>query len=349
MVRFRSPEAALEAGPSALKGLGLPDPALSALFRAPGSPGREADLRWLEAPDHHLLALPDPEYPERLAHIPDPPPLLYIEGEPRALDPGPVIALVGARSPSRAGERTARAFARDLAASGFTIVSGLARGIDAAAHRGALEASGKTVAVQGCGPDRVYPPEHSGLAREIAESGALVTEFPTGTPPRGSHFPQRNRIVSGLSLGTLVIEAGSRSGALTTARCAGRQGREVWAVPGSINNPLSRGSHRLLREGAKLVENLTDITEELPRPARVFPPEAPGETKEALPGLTSDQHTVLRCVDHDPTALEDVAARSGLTPNRVSAILLELEIRGVVTAEPGGLFTRLPEEGTRRP
>ncbi len=354
MEQFPSPQAVLAATSATLKAAGLPKAACLALRENPSSPDWESDCRWLQPPDHHLMALPDSSYPERLAQIPDPPPLLYIEGCPDILDTGPMLALVGTRRPTRSGERTAQAFARDLAKAGFIIVSGLAQGIDAASHRGALEASGKTVAVQGCGPDRTYPPEHSELARKIAEAGALVTEFPTGTPPRGSHFPRRNRIVSGLALGVLVVEAGNRSGALITAHYAGQQGREVWAVPGSIYSSLSRGPHRLIREGAKLVENLIDIIEELPQMTLkgagsydASEPLSHGEPTPFLSGLTEDQEEVARCVDPDPTALEQVVARSGLTPDRVSAILLELEIRGVIVAEPGGFFTRLPEQGTR--
>ncbi len=355
MDRFPSSGEALAADPESLRAIGLPEPALAARKANRGSPREDTDCHWLQQDHHHLLARNQPGYPELLVQIPDAPPLLYVEGHPAALDRGPLIAVVGTRRPTRSGQENARSFARDLAASGFTVVSGLARGIDGAAHRGALEANGTTVAVQGCGPDRIYPAEHSSLAQEIAGSGALVSEFPTGVPPQGPNFPQRNRIISGLSLGVLVVEAGPRSGALTTARWAGRQGREVWAIPGPIQSPLSRGPHRLIREGAKLVETLVDIAEELPQsgPSQLGLASSPRETEPPDAGLTSDQQAVLQAVELQATAPEQVAARSGLTPHRVSGILLELEIRGLVASEPGGFFTRLaeacsPEGGSRR-
>ncbi|HKJ71034.1 MAG TPA: DNA-processing protein DprA [Gammaproteobacteria bacterium] len=341
--RLPDPAAALD-DPAALEAAGLPQGSAETLARRRPGAGFHADCRWLEDPERHLLVRGDPGYPALLAAIVEPPPLLYLEGDPAAIDRGPAVAIVGSRTATRAGRDNARSFARDLAGCGFTVISGLAAGIDAAAHRGALEAGGITAAVQGCGPDRVYPAEHAALAADIAAGGALVTELPVGTPPRAAHFPQRNRLISGLSLGVLVVEAGAKSGALTTARWAGSQGREVLAVPGPINSPLSRGPHGLIREGAKLVENLADIAEELrtdrPVPSRTgHPPSLPDD-------LTPDQALVAENVDFQPTALDEVVAGSGLTPDRVSAILLELEIRGVVAAEPGGRFTRTPARGT---
>jgi DNA processing protein len=337
------PVAAL-ADPARLATAGLPRGALDALGRGRPANGFHADCRWLEGARRHLLAPPEAGYPALLGELPEAP-LLYVEGDPAALDSGPALAIVGSRTATRAGRETARAFARDLAASGFTVVSGLARGIDAAAHRGALEGGGRTLAVQGRGPDRVYPAEHGPLAAEIAETGALISEFPVGTPPRPQHFPQRNRLISGLSLGVLVVEAGEGSGALTTARWAGSQGREVLAVPGSIHSPLSRGPNGLIREGAKLVEDLADIAEEL-RPGGPVPSVTDGDAPPQPDDLTPDQALVADSVDFHPTTLDRVVARSGLTPDRVSAILLELEIRGVVAAEAGGRFARSPAKGT---
>jgi DNA processing protein len=344
MAGLAEPESALT-DPEALAAAGLPTPAREAAVRRRPVQGFFDDCRWLGGAHRHLLARGGPAYPGLLADLPEPPPLLYVEGDPAALEAGPTLAIVGSRKASRSGQATARAFGRDLAGCGFTVVSGLARGIDAAAHRGALEGGGVTVAVQGRGPDRVYPAENGPLAAEIVERGALVSEFPVGTPPRPNHFPQRNRLISGLSLGVLVVEADAKSGALTTARWAGSQGREVLAVPGSIHSPLSRGPNGLIREGAKLVEDLADIAEEL-RPGPPVPPETAGAVPAPASGLSSDQALVADSVDFHPTSLDQVVARSGLTPDRVSAILLELEIRGVVAAEPGGRFTRNPAQGT---
>ena len=324
---------------------GVNRPTAEAIIRGQVTDGFAADRAWLEEDRRTLLCRPDPAYPQLLAETADPPLLLYLAGDVTALDPGPTLAIVGSRGASRVGRETARSFARDLASAGFTIVSGLARGIDGAAHRGVLEAGGRTVAVLGSGPDRVYPAEHAALAEEVAASGAVVSEFPIGTPPRGGNFPRRNRIVSGLSLGVLVVEAAQRSGALTTARWAGSQGREVMAVPGSIHSPQSRGPHTLIRQGAKLVETLADIAEELPQGGAV--PWQTAAHGEPGPGLSAEQRRVTSCVDFAPTAPDLVVARSGLTPDRVSAILLELEIQGVVAAEPGGFYIRLPADGAQ--
>ncbi|MEF8792285.1 DNA-processing protein DprA [Thiohalorhabdus sp.] len=323
------------------EGSGLPQAALDALRHRRPPRAFYDDCHWLERPGRHLVLLGEAGYPDLLRDLPEPPPLLYVEGDPTALQASPTLALVGSREASRSGCETARAFARDLAGCGFTIVSGLARGIDAAAHRGALDGGGITVAVQGRGPDRVYPAEHGQLAAEMVEGGALISEFPVGTPPRPGHFPQRNRLISGLCLGVLVMEAGAKSGALTTARWAGSQGREVLAVPGSIHSTLSRGPNGLIREGAKLVEELADIAEEL-RSHRPVPIQSTADAAALAPDLTPDQALVADCVDFHPTTLDQVVARSGLTADRVSAILLELEIRGIVGAEPGGRFTRTP-------
>lgn len=348
MARFPDPEAIAAAPASELRACGLGDRALQGLRAGPDAEALTSDLAWLDGPGRQLLTRPDPAYPEALARIPDPPPVLYLQGRPEALDRGPALAVVGSRSPTRAGREDARAFARDLARAGFTIISGLARGIDAAAHQGALDADGETVGVLGCGPDRIYPAENAHLYGAVSEAGAIATELPVGAPPRAGHFPRRNRIVSGLALGVLVVEAGVRSGALTTARCAGSQGREIYAIPGSIHSPQSRGPHRLIREGAKLVESLEDIVEELRPGATVGAKAAPAEEGDSLTGLSEDQGRVAASLGFEPTSLDTVVTRSGLTPNRVSAILLELEMEGIVAAEPGGFFSRRPH-GIQRP
>uniref|UniRef100_UPI002AFE9608 DNA-processing protein DprA n=1 Tax=Castellaniella sp. TaxID=1955812 RepID=UPI002AFE9608 len=245
------------------------DPALAARLRQPPGPDIQAAidqaLDWLRADGHHLLTLADPHYPRALYALADPPPILYAHGRLDILN-RPMLAIVGARHATADGERNAHAFARHLALQGWCVVSGLASGIDGAAHAGALdagEAGGGTLAVLGTGIDRVYPPAHHALAHRIATHGLLLSEFPLGTPGLPFHFPQRNRLVAALSQGVLVVEAAARSGSLITARLAGELGREVFAIPGSIHSPLSRGCHALIRQGAKLVESGQDIVEEL--------------------------------------------------------------------------------------
>lgn len=300
--------------------------------------GVERDLKWLAAPGHHLLTLDDAAYPPLLREIADPPPLLFVTGDPAVLA-RPQVAMVGSRNPSPGGREHAAALARALARSGLTITSGLAVGIDAAAHHGALQAGGHSIAVAGTGPDRVYPQCHGTLAREITGRGALVTEFPTGTPPRREHFPRRNRIISGLSLGVLVVEAALRSGSRITARHAADQGRDVFAVPGSIENPLARGCHALLREGAKLVEAADDVLEEIyPDASRPAPSARVCSAPE--PGADQRERRVLEAIGHDAVAVDRLIERTGLTADAVSAILLSLELRGLVAAAAGGLYVR---------
>ncbi|MDJ0701013.1 MAG: DNA-processing protein DprA [Woeseiaceae bacterium] len=291
---------------------------------------------------HHTIRLGDDDYPELLARIPDPPELLYVLGDIDALHM-PSIAIVGSRNPTRGGVRNAHDFASHLGKTGFTIVSGLAQGIDTAAHRGALDAGAPTVAFLGTGVDRVYPAANRDLAHEIAASGALVSEFPLGTQPQAWHFPRRNRLISGASLGTLVIEAARRSGSLITARLAGEQGREVFALPGSIHNPLVRGCHQLIRSGAKLVETADDILTELaPLVGHLL--QTTGETA-AKPDreVTRDPDYVrlLEVIGHDPLSVETLAEQSGLTIEQVSSMLLILELDGKVEALSGGRYTLL--------
>jgi DNA processing protein len=294
---------------------------------------------WLDA-GGAMITLKDARYPALLADIPDPPPVLFLRGSAAALG-GAQLAIVGSRNPSHAGSDTAFDFAASLSRIGFSIASGLARGIDTAAHRGALHAAGITVAVMGNGPDRIYPEANRALAERIVESGgALVTEFFPGDPPRPAHFPRRNRIISGLSLGTLVVEAAVRSGSLITARCAVEQGREVFAVPGSIHQPASRGCHRLIRQGARLVERVEDVVEEFEwlaerRPAGITETGAAAATED----IGEDLLRVYRCVTHDPADIDTLAGRCGLEPSRILADLLTLELRGLV-CKSAGFFTR---------
>ncbi|MEZ5462043.1 MAG: DNA-processing protein DprA [Dokdonella sp.] len=316
-----------------------------------------SDLEWLAAPAHHLLGWNDPDYPSLLQEIPGAPAALFVDGDPSLLWM-PQIAMVGSRSASEAGMATTRRFARALSSAGFTITSGMADGIDGAAHRAALEVGGKTVAVLGTGPDLVYPRKHRGLAAEIAGNGALVSEFPPGTVGKPDHFPRRNRIISGLSLGTLIVEAGLKSGSLITARYANEQGREVFAIPGSINNPLARGCHQLIREGARLTESVEDIIGDLSSLAASLGdrlrarleagPTDPAQVasgREALPGKLDPEYLrLLDALGHEEVALDTLAERTGMTIAALSSMLLVLELEGLVSAARGGKYTRLPAE-----
>lgn len=259
--RFGSAAAALAAGETGWREAGLPAPARRALTEQPGAARAAADA-WLDVADHHFLSVVDAGYPAALAELDLPPPWLYALGDPDLLD-YPAIAIVGSRNPSHAGREAGHEFGRALAASGLVIVSGLARGIDAAAHEGALAADGLTIAVTGTGLDRVYPAANKALAERIAERGLLVSEFGLGTVPARGNFPRRNRVIAGLCTATLVVEAARASGSLITARMASAANREVFALPGSIHNPLARGCHQLIREGAKLVETTDHILEEI--------------------------------------------------------------------------------------
>ncbi|MDY6812266.1 MAG: DNA-processing protein DprA [Pseudomonadota bacterium] len=342
VARFGTPEAVFAAGEEGWRAAGL-GPVWVERLRAPPWQQVDQDLRWLEAPAHHLLLQGQPDYPALLAEIPDPPPLLFVTGDPAALHT-PSIAIVGSRRPTPEGQRTACDFARALARSGLTIASGLAIGIDAAAHEGALAAQGSTLAVCGAGPDRIYPARHAGLARRIVAEGALVTEFPPGTPPLPANFPRRNRILSGLAHGVLVVEAAERSGSLITARLAAEQGREVFAVPGSIRNPLARGCHRLLRQGAVLVETASEVLAELPALGRQLEPASPAPAHvvpAADPTLSAPARHTLQAMGFEPVSVDVLVARTALTVDALSSILLELELQGHVLAIPGGLYSRV--------
>lgn len=300
------------------------------------------ESEWLQQENHHRIRLGDEAYPELLAGIPGPPDRLYVVGDLEILHL-PALAIVGSRNPTSGGAQNAFEFARHLGRTGFCIVSGLAQGIDAAAHRGALAAKAPTVAFLGHGIDRVYPAVNHGLAREIARHGALVSEFPLGTAPNRALFPQRNRLISGLSLGTLVVEAARRSGSLITARLASEQGREVFAIPGSIHNPLTRGCHQLIRQGAKLVEAADDIIAELAPLAghmlqtidtAISPQEARVEVDEEYVKL-------LEALGHDPVSADEIVERSGLTIDQVSSMLLILELEGKIEKLSGGRYSVL--------
>ena len=288
-------------------------------------------LDWLQQPQNHLITLADSDYPHALLEIPDPPPIIYAKGQPHWLNTRS-IAVVGSRNASPQGEKNAEDFARALSNHGFCIVSGMALGIDGAAHRGALKANGATVAVVGTGLDIVYPARHRELAHQIAEHGIIISEFPLGTPSRAQNFPQRNRIISGLGLGCLVVEANVQSGSLITARLAAEQGREVFAIPGSIHSPLSKGCHQLIKQGAKLVDNIQDIVDELGA-------SMVAETLHEAPA--TEAHPILDCIGYDPISVESLLERSGLTSDSLSAMLLVLELENKVASLPGGRYQRI--------
>jgi DNA processing protein len=288
-------------------------------------------MDWLSDDAHQAITLADERYPSALLQTADPPLMLYVLGRVETLAHPRQLAIVGSRNPTPQGESNARQFARCLAEADVCVVSGLALGIDGAAHTGALEGGGSTIAVVGTGLDTVYPKRHEALARRIAEHGAIVSEYPLGTPPLAAHFPQRNRIISGLSQGTLVVEAAVRSGSLITARMAAEQGREVFAIPGSIHAPQSRGCHALIRQGAKLVESAQDILEDL----RLAEPGRSGPTDPV-----AGEDSLLSAMGFDPVGLDALQARTGLDTATLQARLLELELDGQVGRLPGGLLQR---------
>jgi DNA processing protein len=295
----------------------------------------DADLAWLRAaPERHALPYRDPRYPPALREIAVPPPVLFVDGDPHMLAL-PQVAIVGSRQPTPYGIDNAWRFARDLGRCGLALTSGLAMGIDAAAHRGALDAGAPTIAVMATGPDSVYPRANRDLARRIAGHGALVSEFPVGTKPLRHHFPRRNRLISGLALGVLVVEAKLPSGSLTTARHALEQGREVFAIPGAIGNPLARGCHALLREGAVLTENATDILVHV-APQLVARTAADAGAAGAVRDAGSA--AVIAAIGHESVHFDTIVTRSRLTAPEVSSILSALEIQGEIAAMPGARY-----------
>ena len=301
----------------------------------------EKDLNWLAAsPEHHIIYLTHPDYPALLKTIPDPPLLLFVAGDPLSLSM-PQLGIVGSRNPTAGGLDTAHDFAFELAKNGLATCSGLALGVDGAAHMGALHAEAQTVAVIGSGLDVIYPARHARLANRIKNQGAMVSEFAPGTAPLAAHFPRRNRIISGLSVGILVIEAARRSGSLITARLAAEQGREVFAIPGSIHNPLVRGNHRLIKCGANLVETSQDIINGLGSLLGVLATQLE-PSNQAVPGAKPVPlaEPLMAYIDYDPVDFDALIARSGLTAEHVSAMLSSLEIQGCIVALPGGRYCR---------
>ncbi len=340
LAEFGSPQRIFNAGYQALKAR-IPAPLARALCEPPSDAiARQVELtmEWLQAPGNSLLTLLDPAYPAALAQIPDPPALLYLKGRPELLA-APALAVVGSRNATLQGKANAEVFAQALSCAGLTIVSGLALGIDAAAHHGALGGAGSTVAVIGTGVDIFYPARNRGLAQRIALEGCIVSEYALGTPPLPSNFPRRNRIISGLAAGVLVVEAAAQSGSLITARLAADQGREVFAIPGSIHAALSKGCHKLIKEGARLVESAAEVLGEL----RISPLAAMGQAPApaALPGASPAGNAVLAAMAHEPVDPDALALLCATAPGQLSLILLELELAGRVERLPGGLFQRL--------
>lgn len=308
----------------------VPETLAASILERSRGPEIEKAVRWAGKPGHAVLTLADAAYPKQLLEIPDPPALLYVAGEARLLC-SPALAMVGSRNATPQGLRNAHAFARALSDAGLAIVSGLAIGVDSEAHRGGLEGSGSTIAVLGTGIDVIYPRRNAPLADDILSRGALVSEFPLGTEPHAGNFPRRNRLISGLARGCLVVEAAVDSGSLISARLAADQGREVFAIPGSIHSPLSKGCHALIKQGAKLVESAQDVLDELGIPAR----------RAEIAPEPGGGHDLLDKMGFDPCDIDELTVRSGLPAEAVSAALLELELDGKIAGLPGGLYQRI--------
>ncbi|MCF6218272.1 MAG: DNA-processing protein DprA [Gammaproteobacteria bacterium] len=317
-----------------------------AYIKNPGWKRTEKALLWAEQPACHIIPLSSPDYPSLLKQIADPPPLLFAKGDVDLLK-DPQIAIVGSRNPTPQGLQNAYNFAYALSQAGLIITSGLAMGVDAEAHKGALSSQGQTIAVTGTGLDILYPRSNHALARQIIESGVVISEFPLGTTPNPGNFPRRNRIISGLSLGVLVVEAGLASGSLISARLAAEQGREVFAIPGSIHNPMSKGCHQLLRDGAKLVESLSDILQEIDVQLSPFlssktePPESGLNVQ-----LDESLELLLKNIGDDPVSVDELIARCGLTAEQISSMLIQLELNDLVVSSAGRYY-KLPEKVTK--
>jgi len=337
-------EAAANIGAAGIPGVELPRSTRD-YFAAPDEAAIGADLDWIQSRNCKLVPCTSLEYPALLAQTSRAPAVLYVLGNVSALHT-PQLAIVGSRSPTASGRETARHFAEYFARAGISVTSGLALGIDSASHEGALIAGGRTIAVCGTGLDIVYPRQNLPLARRIEERGALVSEFPPRTPPLAPHFPRRNRIISGLSFGTLVVEAARSSGSLITARHATDQGREVFAVPGSIHNPLSRGCHDLIRAGAKLVENAEDVLVEVlnflqPQSLATCTPRL-AAVAGAAPPLDKEYEILLDALGFEPASIDVLVARTGFPSDSVTSMLLILELQGRLAIQPGGRYGRLP-------
>ncbi len=336
---YPTPEAILQEKPQALRALGLQETTVSALGN-PQWTKVENSLQWLAShTEHHILTLDNPDYPPLLRQISSPPPLLFVHGNVDSLT-RPQVAIVGSRNPTPHGSRLAYDFARELARLGLSITSGLAIGIDGAAHEGALAAEGITIGVAATGPDRIYPARHKKIAEKIVTQGAIVSEFPPGTPVKPQNFPRRNRIIAGLTLGTLVVEAAMKSGSLITAKYALEQNRAVFAIPGSIHNPLARGCNGLIREGAILVETVEDVLQEL-NLISLTPENHPLEASQTTIELTDDYRDLLNKIDYAPTSVDRLVEITGMRAENVASMLLVLELQGYIVATAGGCYQRI--------
>lgn len=320
-----------------LQRIGIPETSIPLLLN-PNWQVCEKALRWQNHNNHYIVHYDDAQYPELLRHISSPPPVLYVKGQLDLLQ-SRQIAMVGSRNPSLNGSDIAKRFALDLSRHGFTITSGLALGIDTASHQGALEATGKTIAVLGTGLNQIYPARNRDLAQRILEHGALVSEFPLDTPVNAHNFPRRNRLISGLSQGTLVVEATLKSGSLITTHYAIQQGREVYAIPGSIHNPLAKGCHYLIQNGAKLVQTIDDIVDELPQMNNNWLDCA--NTQKSIETLDNTYQKLVKCIAYEPTPMDLITHRSELQSGQVASMLLDLEIEGVIAKAPGGYVRKL--------
>jgi DNA processing protein len=344
LAAFGSPRAIFEAGHAALAA--HVGPSLARTLCAPASSTTleliDTTLAWLQAPAHHVLALGDAAYPQALANIPDPPLLLYISGRSDLLV-RPALAIVGSRNATVQGKANAGAFAAALSGAGVCVVSGLALGIDAAAHEGALRGAGSTIAVVGTGADLFYPASNRALAERIANEGCIVSEYALGTPPSSGNFPRRNRIISGLSAGVLVIEAAAQSGSLITARVAAEQGREVFALPGSIHAPLAKGCHKLIRDGARLVETVDEVLEALRVLPLASPLASPAQCTTSTTTLPTESHCadLLAQLGHEARDVDELLERLGTSIGQLSMGLLALEMAGMIERLPGGKVQRI--------
>lgn len=331
LVAFRGPQEILAASRAELSRV-VADRAVRAVLAEASRELLDKTAAWLEDPANHIVTLGDATYPQALLDVADPPPLLYAKGRVELLN-APAFAIVGSRNATQQGIAHAESFGRALSDAGLTIVSGLALGIDAAAHVGGLAGASSTIAVVGTGLDIIYPARNRDLAHDIAQRGCLLSEFSLGMAPVASNFPRRNRLISGLAQGCLVVEAALSSGSLITARLANEQGKDVFAMPGSVNSPLTKGCHNLIKDGAKLAETADDILNELKLPA------APRATPHSP--ARNEAHAVLAQMGFDPCDFDTLAARSGLSAEAVAALLTEWEIEGLIEALPGGRYQRL--------
>lgn len=334
--KFGSPNNVLSASTSQLKEI-VSDSVAKKIHQGIQEEAGQTTLSWLEKDGNHIITLADDEYPQRLLEIADPPAVLYAIGDLQWLN-HPSIAIVGSRNATPQGEKNAHSFAHEMCNQGLCIVSGMALGIDGAAHRGAIKSTGATIAVVGTGVDIVYPAKHRELAHQIAERGLIISEFPLGTPSKAQNFPRRNRIISGLSSGCLVVEANIKSGSLITARQAAEQGREVFAIPGSIHSPVSKGCHQLIKQGAKLVESAQDILEEI---KNIVPEHDPFGSTAQMGSKPLETSTLLDLMGFEAISFETLLTSSALTTEALSSMLMLLELEGKVTTVPGGNYQRL--------